>query len=69
MQRILKIIITSHKDYSDEEIFSHDVATALRKLIYMNNVKRNKTTEEAEGTLITKNKTTISWKHSYKIKY
>ena len=66
MERILNITIKSHKDYGDKEIFSHDVATALRKLIYLNNVKKNKTVEEASGMLTTKNGTTIFWSHQYK---
>ena len=66
MQRILDIKITSHKNYGEKEIFSHDVATALRRLIYLNNVKKVKTIETEEGSIETRNGTVITWKHSYK---
>lgn len=66
MQRILTVTITSHKDYSDAEVFNFDIATALRKYLSGISIKHNKTIEEATGKIVTKNKTTLEWKHIYK---
>ena len=66
MQRILKITITSHENYSDAEFFSYDVASVLRKFIRPVNEKHAVGIDEAKGKLVTRNGTTLTFSHFYK---